>query len=774
MARRRRKTGLAGRLLLGLLLLLLAIPMAALGLVWWTLPSNATELRIEGLSAPVRITLDEAGVPRVQAANERDAAIAMGYLHARDRLFQMEMMRRGAEGRLSEVAGSASLRLDRFSRTLGLRQRAEADLAALDAETRGLLEAYARGVNALIAERGRFAAPEFLVLGEPEPWQPHHSLLWAKVMGLWLSGNWRTELERARLATLLPPDRLWDLWPADRSAGRPDVAGLPDPLLLARVRDALPEARRILAAIPVFGEDAPLPASASNAWAVAGWRSASGAPLLASDPHLGYGAPILWYLARIELADGRVLAGATAPGTPLMIIGRNADLAWGFTTTHSDTQDLFLEPADAVRRTRTEIITVRGAAPVTLVVRETANGPVISDLDETPRRDGRLLSVRMANLEPNDTSARGFLVLNRAGNIADARAAAALIASPPQNLMVADRVGGIAMYLTGRTPIRAEGDGSLPTPGDKPWHGFVPFDEMPHVENPGSGILVNANNRVSPEGHPVHLSREWYADWRFRRIHERLAGQEVNGPAEFAAIQMDAVSLLARESLPFLNSLPRGTGALGQAQALLADWQGEMRADLPQPLIWNAFARRMPALALRQARVPEARGSAEFLRFLLTSPEAGWWCGGDCRSMAALALAEAVAELTTQFGPDPSAWRWGQAHQARFEHPLLRFIPGMNRLIGLSAPVGGDGETVQRQGLRGGGADPYQSLHGAGLRFVADLGATETSFAIIGTGQSGHPMSRHWGDLLEAWRIGGMRRLGREPEQITATIRLSP
>jgi penicillin G amidase len=761
MPRRRRKTGLLGRLLLGLLLLLLAIPVAALGLVWWTLPSDATELRIEGLSAPVRITLDEAGVPRIQAANERDAAIAMGYLHARDRLFQMEMMRRGAEGRLSEVAGSASLRLDRFSRTLGLKQRAEGDLAALDAETRGLLEAYALGVNARIAERGRFAAPEFLVLGQPEPWQPQHSLLWAKVMGLWLSGNWRTELERARLATLLPAERLWDLWPADRTAGRPDVA-------------ALQGVERILAAVPVFGQDAPLPASASNAWAVAGWRSASGAPLLASDPHLGYGAPVLWYLARIELADGRVLAGATAPGTPLMIIGRNQDLAWGFTTTHSDTQDIFIETEDAVRRTRTETIAVRGAEPVTLVVRETANGPVISDLDETPRRDGRLLSVRMANLEPNDPSARGILMLNRARSIAEARAAAAEIASPPQNLMVADRAGGIAMYLTGRTPLRAEGDGSLPTPGNQPWRGFVPFDEMPHVENPGSGVLVNANNRVSPEGHPVHLSREWYADWRFRRIHERLAAQEVNGPAEFAAIQMDAVSLLARESLPFLNALPRGTGALGQAQALLADWQGEMDPALPQPLIWNAFARRMPALALRQARVPEARGSAEFLRFLLSAPEAGWWCGGDCRSMAALALAESVAELATQFGPDPAAWRWGQAHQARFEHPLLRFIPGVNRLIGLNAPVGGDGETVQRQGLRGGGSDPYQALHGAGLRFVADLGAAETSFAIIGTGQSGHPMSAHWGDLLEAWRIGGMRRLGREPAQVSATIRLSP
>lgn len=774
MPRRRRKTGLAGRLLLGLLLLLLALPAGLLAVLWWTLPPNATELRVQGLSAPVRITLDGAGVPRIRAGGERDAAIAMGYLHARDRLFQMEMMRRGAEGRLAEVAGSAMLRLDRFSRTLGLKQAAEADFAALDAETRGLLEAYALGVNAWIIARGRFAAPEFLVLGPPEPWQPQHSLLWAKVMGLWLSGNWRTELERARLATRLPAERLWELWPADRSGGRPDVAAmggaermlaaLPDPLHLGRVTDAL----------PVFGVDGPLPASASNAWAVAGSRSASGSPLLASDPHLGYGAPVLWYLARVELADGRILSGATAPGTPLIIIGRNTDLAWGFTTTHSDTQDVFLEAPADIRRTRTETIAVRGAAPVTLTVRETANGPVISDLDETPRLDGRLLSVRMANLEPGDSSAQGFLMLNRARSIAEARAAAALIASPPQNLMVADRAGGIAMYLTGRTPLRTSGDGALPVPGNQPWQGFVPFDELPHVENPASGVLVNANNRVSPQGHPVHLAREWYGDWRFRRIHERLAAEPAKGPAEFAAIQMDTLSLLARESLPFINSLPRGTGPLGQAQELLAAWDGDMAPGLPQPLIWNAFARRLPALALRQARVTEARGSPEFLRFLLTSPEAAWWCGGDCRAMAALALAESVTELSALFGPDPAGWRWGQAHQARFEHPLLRFIPGVNGLIGLNAPVGGDGETVQRQSMRGGGADPYQALHGAGLRFVADLAAPDASFAIIGTGQSGHPLSRHWGDLLQTWRTGGMLRLGPEATQVTATIRLSP
>lgn len=755
MVRRRRRSGWWHRLVLGFWLLLAAVLLAGAAVVWKTIPSDDTELQIAGLSAPVTIALDQAGIPRIRARTERDAAIALGFLHARDRMFQMEMMRRGAQGRLSEIAGSATLRNDRFVRLLGLARRAEADYAALDGETRGMLEAYAIGVNAWIGERGRFAAPEFLALGAPEYWQPAHSLLWAKVMGLWLSGNWRTELERARLAGALPADRLWDLWPADRSAGRPDVA-------------ALSGLDRMLAAIPVFGEDAPLPDTASNAWTVA--RGAAGAPVLASDPHLGYGAPILWYLARIELPDGRFVAGGTVPGVPLVLIGRNADLAWGFTTTHSDTQDVFREPESAARVVRTETIHVRGEPDVTMEVRETANGPVISDLDEMPRTDGEVLAVHMANLEPNDTAARGFLALNRARSTAEARVAAALITSPPQNMMVADREGHIAMYLTGRTPLRGAGDGSLP--GSVPWTGFVPFDELPHVEDPESGVLVNANNRVSPPDHPAFLSRDWYGDWRFRRIHELLAEPAPRDADRFAAIQMDAVSLLAREALPVLNALPRGTGALGQAQALLADWDGEIREDLPQPLIWNAFMRRMPALALRRAGVPNAPVTPEFLRFLLLDANAGWWCGGDCRAMAALALAEVVTELVQSYGGDPTAWRWGNVHRAVFEHPLLRIVPGLNRAIELAVPASGDDQTVQRQGPRGGGG--FDAIHGAGLRMVADLSTPDGIYAVIATGQSGNPLSGHWGDLLGSWHEGRLRQIPREPAETTGRIRLVP
>jgi penicillin G amidase len=330
---------LLARCVLVLALLIPVAVAAAAALVWWTLPPETAEARIPTLDAPVAITLDSHGIPLIRAQSEADGHRAMGWLHARDRLFQMELMRRGAAGRLSEIAGRATLRNDRFSRLLGLAPRAEADFATLPEATRAALTQYAEGVNAWIAAHGRFSAPEFLILGTPEPWRPADSLLWAKVMGLWLSNNWRDDLERLRLAGRLPPERIAELWPRDTTAGRPDQ---PDQ------RAARPELDRLAALVPVFGVDAPLPASASNAWAVAGERAAGGAPMLASDPHLGFSAPILWYLARIELPDGRFLAGATAPGAPFIVIGRNRDIAWGFTTTTSDTQDLVWERPSGV------------------------------------------------------------------------------------------------------------------------------------------------------------------------------------------------------------------------------------------------------------------------------------------------------------------------------------------------------------------------------------------------------------------------------------------
>jgi penicillin amidase len=774
--------GLAG--LVVFLVLLLAGASAA---VWWTLPTREGRVALPGLAAPVEIALDAQGIPTIAAGSEADAWTALGWLHARDRMFQMDSMRRGASGRLSEVAGSGALRLDRYMRLLGLVPRAEADLAALPPDTRAAMEAYARGVNAWIGARGRVSAPEFLVLGAPEPWRPLDSLLWGKVMGLWLSGNWRTELDRARLAGLLPPERLDDLWPADATPGRPDLPGLASATAAPGMDWATAAAAdragldRLAAAIPRFPVDAPLPSMASNSWVVAGGRSVTGAPLLATDPHLGYQAPILWYLARIELPGGRVLAGATAPGVPGIVIGRNERLAWGFTTTHSDTQDLFVErlagpdgyetPDGPLPFTvREEVIRVRWSDPVTLRVRETRHGPVISDLDAPAgRADGTVLALAAANLAPGDTAASGLLALNAARSLAEARTAARLITSPSQNLMVADAAGGLAKYLTGRTPLRRSGDGSLPVPGwdgRADWTGFIPFDALPHVENPASGMIANANNRVVPPGHDAWLGRDWNGDWRFRRIGQMLAAAPRHDVAGFAAMQADALSLFAVEILPSLRAAPRPAGAAGAALDLLRGWSGEMAADLPQPLVFHATMARFGRAVLARAGLPEdaARAGPEFLRRVLTDDATGAaWCGAPgCGAMLSAAIEAAVADVTPTQGADPAAWRWGAAHPARFEHALLRFVPGLGALTRIATPSAGDGETVNRAGLRAEPGGIFANVHGAGFRGVFDLADPGGAFAIIATGQSGHPMSPHWADQLARWRDGALLRVGAE------------
>ncbi|MDQ2803709.1 MAG: penicillin acylase family protein, partial [Pseudomonadota bacterium] len=356
----------------GSLVLLVAVGVG--GLLWLSLPTRDQQLAVPGLSGPVDVTFDADGIPRIRADNELDAATALGYVHARDRMFQMELMRRAAAGRLSELFGARTLPFDRQSRTLGLARRAVEDYAALPQATHALLEAYARGVNAWIARRGRLSAPEFVALGAPEPWQPTDSLLWAKTLGLWLSLNWRTELARWELAGDMPRAALEALWPPQHEAGRPDAVA-------TTALRATGNATRLAAALPDFPAPFTEPNRASNAWAVDGRHTATGAPLLAGDPHLGLDFPALWYLARIDTPAG-VLAGATSPGVPLMVLGHNGHIAWTFTTNGADTEDIFIETPVGTDHYQTpdgpkpftvrqERIGVRGGADDLLTVRET-------------------------------------------------------------------------------------------------------------------------------------------------------------------------------------------------------------------------------------------------------------------------------------------------------------------------------------------------------------------------------------------------------------------
>lgn len=766
------------RFLVVLLVIVIVVPLllvaGAGGLLWATLPPLRDEVRVPGLSAPVSVVFDEDGVPRIQAATEADAAAALGYVHARDRLFQMELMRRSASGRLSELAGPATLPLDRMARVLGLRRRAEAELAGLDAGTRGLVEAYARGVNALVQERGRFAAPEFLVSGRPEPWTPTDSLLWGTVMASWLSGNWRGELGRTALDATMPPAKVDQLWPAQDATPAPWAGLLPAVWPPG-------SARRLLAALPRFPEPFTLPASASDAWAVDGAHSGTGAPLLAGDPQLGYGMPGLWYLARIELPD-RVLAGATAPGVPFLVLGQNGHVAWSFSTTGADTQDLFVETTlpDGISggmyatpegpkpfTVREERIVVRGHADEVLTVRETRHGPVVSDLVD-PK--GPVLALEAANLEPGAGAAAGLLALNQALTVEQAGQAAPRIASPVQNMIVADGAQ-IGLFTTGRIPVRRAGDGSRPVAGAAgayDWTGFASGDALPHATAPASGRLLNGNERTAPPGFPVFMGRHWFGDWRARRIRELLDATPKPGVRDFARMQADARSTYAAQLLPRLLAVKAAPGLPATALALLRDWDGTADVDRPEPLIFNAWMRRFLGDVLAQNAVPPDTSLPrdEFTAWLLSPASQGasqgassgaGWCADDCGPALATALDEATHDLAGRYGEDPSRWRWGEAHQAVFAHPVLSRLPVVGPWFVERVEQPGDNETLFRGGM---GPGSFDSVHGAGYRGVYDLSDPDLSLFLAVPGQSGNPLSAHAHDMLGRWLQGAGVRLG--------------
>ncbi|MGH7120620.1 MAG: penicillin acylase family protein [Acetobacteraceae bacterium] len=787
MGSRRRIGTIAQRLGLAAaaLIILILLGVAAAGwAVWQTLPPSSQTIAISGLTAPVTVTLDADGVPFIRAANLEDAATALGYLHARSRMFQMALLRRLVAGTLAEWFGPAALRSDELMRTLGLARHAQATLATLPKATRDLLDAYARGVNAWIKERGRFAAPQFLLLGRPEPWTAVDSLYWGAWMSFSLSGDWRRELARLALTGKLPNDRILALWPLGHGDKGIDAS-------LAALRST---AAHLLAFRPVFPPLFAAAAPASNEWAVAGDRSATGAPLLAGDPHLGLAFPSLWYLARIETPH-TTLAGATAPGVPFLVLGHNRHVAWTFTDTGADTEDLFIEqPLGGGRYqtpggpkpfgTRREIIHVRGRPDVVLTVRTTRHGPVISDL-VNPK--GPVLALAMAELAPHDTAATGLLALNRATTIAQAGLAAGEISTPVLNLLVADKEN-IGFFMTGRLPIRRAGDGAMPVPGADgayDWTGFTAGTELPHVVDPPSGVLVNANNRIDLPGFPVFITRDWFGPWRARRIRQMLAAHPKATVAEFAAMQHDALSTYAEQLLPVLRRVRPPPGLSTAALRLFEHWRGEMAMDMPQPLIFNAWLRHFRALLFARLGIPDngAAPGPEFIAGVLGDGGYSRWCAApnvaasgdgsraDCSPLLRHALDEATAALAARYGGDAAAWRWGKAHPARFVDPVLERIPLLGWLTACRIATPGDDTTVDR----GSPAPPgFRNVQGAEYRGVYDLADLDRSRFMMAPGQAGNPFGRHACDLVRPWRDGRSFVLGPTPNRVSATIRILP
>lgn len=716
---------------------------------------------------------DTEGVPHIFAKGERDGWFAMGYVHAQDRLWQMEFQRRVAAGRLAEFLGERAYDTDRLMRTLGLARMAGKILAKLDAGTRADLEAYAAGVNAFLAAEPVLPVEFQAFRIEPEAWKPEDSIGWMLVMAWDLSGNWRAELGRLRLAAKLGREQAGEFVPP-----YPGDPALPLPDFKALYAELAPAATALLEISP-SGEGA----IGSNNWVVSGARSESGKPLLANDPHLGLQAPALWYLAHLSTPAGNVVGG-TLPGLPFVVLGRNDHLAWSMTTTNSDTQDLFVErivPGDADAyatpegiakfEVREEIIRVRGEER-RIQVRSTRHGPVISDVvkgADVAVPKGYVLALAWAALTADNASARAGFAMNRARDRAEFLVALRDLDAPHQNIVFADREGHIGFVAPALVPVRRadnEAMGRVPVPGwlaKYDWQGFLAFEDLPSVQDPPSGRIVTANHKITPPGYRPFLSVDWFAPYRAERIEAMLAAQPKHSAASFARMQADSVSRLAVELLPVALAARPATGEGRRAQALLAGWNGEMAAAAAAPLVFSAWYRELTRVVYADELgdlFPEAWDlRATFMLPLMKGdPGLEHWCDDvrtpakeTCADDAARAFDLAAADLERRFGA-PSGWRWGIAHPAASDHRPFGFFPLLPRFFNVAPETSGDGYSVNvGQFTIRDEARPFANRHAASLRAIYDLSDLERSLFMQSTGQSGNVLSPWYSSLAERW-----------------------
>jgi len=789
---------------------LVALLVAGLALVYHfaagSLPDYDATARVDGISAPVEIVRDTANVPHVFGETDADVFFGLGYAHAQDRLWQMMMLRRTAQGRLSELFGARTVRVDELMRRLDLYGLAARSVAAQDADTGRALQAYADGVNFWIetvnAEAMGRGAPEFFLFPATIAyWQPADSLAILKLMGIRLSTHLEEEVLAARVSALSAD------WATDLL---PDVPG-PGTAALPPYAQLMPGSTPDRAALRIAQDPlSPFPRAgfggASNAWAAAPARSAAGGTLLANDPHLGFSAPSTWYLARLELASGGVIGG-TLPGVPLVLVGRNADLGWGLTSAYLDDQDVFIEelnPADPTRyrtaagwtdfETRRSIIEVRDAEPVTITLRWTQNGPVLPgthyDLASvTP--PGHVAALGWTLLDPADTSASAVLGVMRARTRAAAIAAGEKVVAPAQMLTLAD-AEGVAMQLVGRMPARDPGhetQGRMPALGWKEvnrWQGALPYEANPRFADPEGGIVGNTNNKIVDAPFPNHVSFAWGDSDRVQRWRRLMQEREVHSRESFIATQLDIVSPTARTLLPLIGAdlwftgeaAPAGTPERRRQRALelLAAWDGEMSEHLPEPLIYAAWVRALQQRLIRDELGPLA-GEFSSLRPLFLErvfrdiDGAARWCDvlqssplESCTEIAQLALDDALVELSDRFGGTIESWRWGDAHQATHDHPVLGEVPVLRWFVNIRQSTSGGDNTLMRGLTAGRGPHPYHSTHGAGYRGVYDFADPDSSVFIISTGQSGHPLSRHYDDLSDLWRRGEYIPMSLDPD----------
>jgi penicillin G amidase len=772
-------------------LVILALVVSGGAGIWFywkeraNLPQLDGSLRLTGLGAPVEVLRDARGVPHIYAKSVEDAAMAQGYVTASDRLWQMELSRRLGRGELSEIVGRVALNVDIETRQLGFRQAAERAVGELDPESAHVVAAYAHGVNAYIASHQDRLPIEFALLGiKPRPWEEADSLLVALNMARILGTSWPEDMMRERLKAKLSPELYADLLPdhsaldhpvaepsrpgtrssgrSSRSAGSPlhEATGLPapPPLLNFGLPEGGPE--EFLAGGLEASEGL-----GSNNWVVSGAHTRSRKPLLANDPHLGHSVPSIWYMAHL-VAPGLDVSGVTLPGLPLVVIGHNERIAWGMTNTGPDVADLFIEhfnPANPNQYlhngrwenadVREEVIHVRGEPDFHLTVKTTRHGPIISS------QGNRELALEWTALQPHSLRFT-FLNLDRAENWQSFTESLRDFSGPMQNVVYADVDGNIGYYAAGWIPLRNEGDGSVPEPGDSDdydWTGYVPFEDLPHAFNPPGGLIATANGRVVPDGYRFFITHDWAPPFRTARIFQLLESGHDFEVSDMLRVQMDIAPLddqwLAKELLAAAEALPPTSADAQYALTLIRAWEGEARADSGATLVLELARQSLLERILKpklgaDVSVYHWGLSTIFLENVLKDRPPRWLPPGDADFNVTLvkSLEAGVARIPALVGSaDHVAWKWGDTIPLTFHNRISARLPLLARFLDVGPyPQAGTANTVKAT----------TAAHGPSMRMVVDFSDFDHSVQNLTLGESGNFLSPHYKDQFEAWFHG--------------------
>ena len=860
---------------LGLIFVLLVLAAAMAGFyVYQAFPTLDGELQATGLSAPVKVARDRADITHIKAQSPHDAWFSLGYVHAQERGWQLEFNRRVMRGELSEAFGPATLETDKLLRTLGIMQAAERQWQSLPAEGRDAMQAYSDGINGFYANStldSQALPPEFHLLGikpggsSGRAWSPQDSLGWSLMMALDLGGNWGNEFARLTVARTLETAKLWQLfppYPGEQPASRLDFAKLYAELGV--YRSAPVSATKTVAThahihwyealfdIKVRPKMAALSANlaadindwaanlgvvdgkGSNNWVVSSTHSTSGKPLLANDPHLGLSAPAIWYFARLQAPAGKTsdgnttgnttaaidVVGATLPGLPFVVLGRTSKVAWSFTNTNPDVQDLYLEqinPANprqyrvpaasgkvaddkawADFKIREELIKVKGRPDLKLSVRESRHGPVLSDAQKSHAdlldTSKYVLALRWSALDADNHTVLAGLRANQAQSAEELIAAFSAYHSPMQNVVTADVAGHMAFKAVGKIPLRKPANdilGIAPSPGwdaRYDWAGWLPYGQTPetgHAAIEAKGWLATANQRITPPGYAIFMGQDWTAPDRYNRIEQLLAATPRHDMNSMQKIQGDQLSAATLRLLPVLQQALKQTSThalAGPAQRAMQGFDGSMRADTAAPLIFAAWAdeltRGVIGGKLGAELFRSLYGKRHFrsaIEDILEHNDANWCGAGGCAAQSSAALGRALSRLQASYGTDVSQWKWGRAHYALSVHKPFGNIPLLARYFDVRTPTGGDAFTVNvGQYWSSDESTPFVNRHAASLRAVYDLADLENSRFIYQTGQSGLVFSSRYRNMQDSWAKLEYRPLQMNPASMAHQLTLRP